>query len=357
MALSGIRIFRIFGIDVTLHWTFILMLLAVLLLGSEFLFLLFVLLFACVLIHEFSHSVTALRNGVKVREIILLPIGGASIIDELDIDPKVEFNISVVGPISSLLLGGIFGVLVVFSPPGIITEILQFLFIINIFLGVSNLIPAFPMDGGRVLESYLQERMDEYDATMLTVKVSMYMLGLILIGAIAFMGFQVYSQNFNQGIVDYAAFELIYTLIIVFFLYGGAKQEEETAVMRKRTEGLKLLDMVSKDYFLVDSGISMKELYARVKRSKKHRIFTRSGSAYYYVDLSKIRKVQKLQPIGIKDLLVSLPNIDYMTGVIDALNRVNSGPGIAAVTKNGKLMGIVTVQSISAFISLHMASK
>jgi len=357
MALSGIRIFRIFGIDVTLHWTFILMLLAVLLLGSEFLFLLFVLLFACVLIHEFSHSVTALRNKIKVREIILLPIGGASIIDELNIDPKVEFNISVVGPISSLLLGGIFGILVVFAPPGIITEVLQFMFIINIFLGISNLIPAFPMDGGRVLESYLQEKMDAYDATMLTVKVSMYMLGLILIGAIAFMGFQVYSQNFSQGIVDYAAFEFVYTLIIVFFLYGGAKQEGETAVMRKRTDGLKLSDMVSKDYFLVGSDISMKGLYSRVKRSKKHRIFTRTGNAYCYVDLSRIRKVQKAQSVGIKDLMVPLPNIDYMTGVIDALNKVNSGPGIAAVTKNGKIIGIVTVQSISAFISLHMASK
>ena len=357
MALSGIRIFRIFGIDVTLHWTFILMLLAVLLLGSEFLFLLFVLLFACVLIHEFSHSVTALRNRIKVREIILLPIGGASIIDELGIDPKVEFNISVVGPISSLLLGGIFGVLVVFSPPGMITEILQFMFIINIFLGVSNLIPAFPMDGGRVLESYLQEKMDMYDATMLTVKVSMYMLGVILVAAIVFIGYQISSQNFNQGIVDYAAFEFIYTLIIVFFLYGGAKQEEETAIMRKRTDGLKLSDMVSKDYFLVDSDISIKGLYARVKRSKKHRIFTKSGNSYYYVDLSRIRKIRDLHSVGIGDLLVPLPSIDCMTSVIDTLNKVNSGPGIAAVTKNGKLIGIVTVQSISAFISLHMASK
>lgn len=357
MALSGIRIFRIFGIDVTLHWTFILMLLAVLLLGSYFLFLLFVLLFACVLIHEFSHSVTALRNRIKVREIILLPIGGASMIDDLNIDPRVEFNIAVVGPISSLLLGGIFGILVAFSPPGIITEILQFIFIINIFLGVSNLIPAFPMDGGRVLESYLQEKMDAYDATMLTVKVSKYMLALILIGAIAFMAFQAYSQNFSQGIVDYAAFEFLYTLIIVFFLYGGAKQEEETAVIRRRTDGLKLLDMISMDYFLVDSGISLKRLYGRMKRSKKQRILTRMGGIYYYLDLSRIRKIQKAQTVGIKDLFVQLPSLDYTTNVIDALNKVGNGPGIAAVTRNGKIIGVVTAQGISAFISLHMASK
>ncbi len=357
MALSGIRIFRIFGIDVTLHWTFILMLLAILLLGSYFLFLLFVLLFICVLIHEFSHSITALRNNIKVREIILLPIGGASIIDDTNIDPKVEFNISVVGPISSLVLGGIFGVLVALSPPGIITEVLQYLFIINIFLGVSNLIPAFPMDGGRVLESYLQEKKDAYDATMLTVKVSNYMLALITIGAVVFMAYQIYSQQFSQQIIDYAAFEFLYTMIIVFFLYGGARQEKETAIIRKMTAGITLSDVVSKDYYLIDYKISMKELYSRIKKTKKHRILTRMGDAYYYVDLSRIRRSVKNRSFVIKDLAVQLPELDYRTGIIDAIAKAGSWPGIIVVTRNGKMAGVATEHGMSTFISLHMASK
>ncbi len=349
MALSGMRIFRVFGIDVTMHWTFILMLLAVLLLGSYFLFLLFVLLFACVLIHELSHSVTALRNKIKVREIILLPIGGASMIDELNIDPKVEFNISIVGPISSLLLGGVFGIFVIFTPPGMITEIVQYMFIINIFLGVSNLVPAFPMDGGRVLESYLQERMGRYDATMLTVKVSKYMLALIVIAAIGFIAYQNYG-------VDYSAFEFLYTMIIVFFLYGGAKQEEETAIIRKRTDGIRLSDVISKEYSLIGSGAGLKELYDKIRRSKKHRIFTRIGNSYYYVDLSRLRKNNK-GSIRVKDLVAEIPNMDYDANVIDALAKVGSGPGIAIVTKKGKMVGIVTEQGIRTIISLHMASS
>ncbi len=346
----GLRIFRVFGIDVNLHWTFIAMLLLVFLLGSAVFFILFVLLFACVLIHELSHSITALRNRIKVREIVLLPIGGASVIDDIHIDPKVEFNISVVGPISSLVLGGVFGIFAALSPPGLATQILQYLFIINIFLGVSNLIPAFPMDGGRVMRSYLEERMDKFKATMLTVRISKYMMVLIVIAAIAYIAVQSYS-------IDYKAFDFMYTVIIVFFLYGGAQAEERSAVMRKRTERIKLMDMASKDYSLVKAGIGINGLYATIKRTKRQRIFTLIGGKYYYIDVSKIESVSKKKLPEIKDIAVPVPNIDYRTNVVDAFSKLEAGAGIAAVMKGKRMAGMVTAQGMKAFISLHIASK
>ena len=147
MAQGSVRIGRIAGIDIELHWLFILLILFFIYL-SPLLGFIWILLFVCVLIHELSHSITALRNGIKVSRIILMPIGGASIINDIGINPEAELNISVAGPLMSFVLGGIFGILVIFTPPGIITYIVQYLFLINILLGVFNILPAFPMDGG-----------------------------------------------------------------------------------------------------------------------------------------------------------------------------------------------------------------
>ena len=169
MANGSVGIGKIAGINIELHWMFIL-LIALFFFISPLLGLIWILLFVCVLIHELSHSITARRNGIKVVKIVLLPIGGASMIEEINIDPRVEFNIAIVGPIMSLFLGGLFGILVLFTPPGMITFIVQYLFVINIFLGIFNILPAFPMDGGRVLRSYLENKHNFYEATMLTAK-------------------------------------------------------------------------------------------------------------------------------------------------------------------------------------------
>ena len=126
MSQGSVRIGKIVGIDIELHWLFILLILFFIWL-SPLLGFIWILLFVCVLIHELSHSITAIHNGIKVTKIILLPIGGASIIDQTEMDPNVEFNISIAGPIMSLALGGIFGIMVIFTPPGILTYIVQYL--------------------------------------------------------------------------------------------------------------------------------------------------------------------------------------------------------------------------------------
>ena len=126
MADASLGIGKIFGVAVELHWTFIALLLITLLL-SPYAFVLIALLFVCVLIHELLHCIVSMRNGINVRKIILLPIGGASIIDQVSIAPEVEFNVAIAGPLMSLLLGVAFGAMVVIAPPGIANQILQFL--------------------------------------------------------------------------------------------------------------------------------------------------------------------------------------------------------------------------------------
>lgn len=356
MANGSVRIGKIMGIDIELHWLFILLILFFfyisLLPGSNpLLGWIIVLLFVCVLIHELAHSVTALRNGIGVSRIILLPIGGASIINDVNIDPAVEFNVSIAGPVMSLLLGGIFGVLVLFTPEGVLTYIAQFLFLINILLGVFNILPAFPMDGGRVLRSYLERKRGLYDATMLTIEVSKYCMALIIIGTLAIFFIPTpYSLGSKELI-------LIWDLIIVFFLYQGMSAERSNIIMKRDTSGMKIGDAVTKNYAIVDYNAKPARLYQLLKSKKEHIMLSRMpDGTYALVDM--FNKATLNSAKSVKDLLVPIPNLPYSTSMSDAMAKLDaSGRQVGVVVKGKSLVGLVTVSHINAFITLHMLSR
>ncbi|MBD3342809.1 MAG: CBS domain-containing protein [Candidatus Lokiarchaeota archaeon] len=154
----------------------------------------FIILFS-ILIHELSHSLMAQRYGLKVSEIELYLFGGVSKIEEEPRTPKSEFIISFVGPLSSILLGLIFLGTLFFSPftyaPWISITLL-YSGISNIGLGIFNLLPAFPMDGGRVLRAYLWNRKkDLLSATKTASRIGSFIgYGLMFLGflQILFLG-------------------------------------------------------------------------------------------------------------------------------------------------------------------------
>ncbi|MGC8586847.1 MAG: site-2 protease family protein [Candidatus Micrarchaeia archaeon] len=345
---GDVPIGRLFGIEISLHWTFILLVLFVLLI-SLYLSLLIILLFICVLVHELAHSITSIRNGIKVKKIMLLPIGGASIIDSVDINPKVEFNIAIVGPIMSLFLGGISGIAVIFSPPGIITQVLQFLFEINILLGVFNLLPVFPMDGGRVFRSYLQKRHNFFDATMITIKASEYIMAAIVIGTV---GFALFATGYS---VSYREFMSIWDLIIVMFLYGGVQAEKENAIIKRDTKGLYVGDAKSRSFVFVSPDRKISYLYKMLKKYGEHIMVTKIGNDFAIVDIFKKEKMK--DAVYVRDIARIIPKVSAKAGVADALSRMESTEsGIMAVVQNGRLAGIVTSSQLQAFITLHLAS-
>lgn len=342
------KIGRIWGIDIELHWTFIALLVVTLLLSlpSGFLFVLIVLLFVCVLIHELSHSFVSLSNKIRVSRIVLLPLGGISIIDAVDIDPHIEFNIAIAGPLMSLLLGSLFGFLVVFSPPGPMTELLQFLFEINILLGVFNLLPAFPTDGGRVFRSWLERKYNEYRATMLTIKASNIVMGLFIAGTLVFV--LLISAPFY-----YKEFVFLWNLLIVFFLYNGAQSEKAVMEVKRQTKGVNLEHLATKRFVFVKPDSDAQQLYDTVKRTREHLLITRLGDGYAYVNLLKR---EKLRPgMLARDIAAKIPSVDIRENIVDALESMESNEaGIAAVTRHGKLVGVVTLSHIQAFLSLHV---
>lgn len=343
------KIGKIFGIDIELHWTFILLLVAILIFGGITAFVTLVLLFVCVLIHELSHCFVSLRNKVKVSKVILMPLGGFSVINQIGLEHKVEFNIAIAGPLMSVLLGCIFGVLVVLAPLGPVSQMLQLLFLINLLLGVFNLLPAFPMDGGRVFKSYLERKYNQYRATMLTIKIGNIVMVLALLGTLVFV-------LLISASIYYKEYVFMGNLIVIFFIYGGAQTEKELMEMRHYSKGMNVSEVTSKHFVLVKASDRAQEMYDAVRRTKMHLLLTKLNGGYGYVNI--LRK-EKIRPgVSAWEVAVKIPSIDMGRNIVDAFEEMEANEvGIAAVTSRNKLVGVVTLSHLQTFLSLHVLRK
>jgi Zn-dependent protease len=217
---SSVKLGKLFGIPISLHLTFILF---VAFLGMVYAFqggakaaiagVSFILaLFLSVTLHELGHSLVARRFGIKVRGIVLLPIGGVSQIEEMPEKPSQEFLMAVAGPATSVLLGLLLGAasLLLYGPGATFkTTLTGGLFIpdlarVNLLLAIFNLLPGFPMDGGRIFRSALARAMPFERATMIAAAVGrVFAIGLGLIGL----------------------FTNIWLVLIAVFIYFGASAE------------------------------------------------------------------------------------------------------------------------------------
>ncbi|EMI45861.1 site-2 protease family protein [Rhodopirellula sp. SWK7] len=173
---------RFAGIDVRLHWTFLLLPLWIyfssLASGSGALaatgsVLMILAVFACVLLHEFGHALTARRFGIPTRDITLLPIGGVASLERMPREPWKELAIAVAGPaVNVVIAASLFAALWIVNPVvGSVSSFVSQLAIINVALVVFNMLPAFPMDGGRVLRSLLAMRLPYLRATVIAARV------------------------------------------------------------------------------------------------------------------------------------------------------------------------------------------
>ncbi len=347
MASDSVKIGKIWGINVNLHWTFILLMLFFLLLSTK-LFLVFLLLFVCVFVHELAHARTALKNKVPVSEIVLTPLGGATSIDQTNVDPRVEFNISIVGPITSFFIGGILGIFAALTPPGIITYTLQLLFELNIALGVLNILPAFPLDGGRVFRSYLERRYDYFKATVMTVKLSKYI-------AVAFVILPLIYFYFQAESIDYKILEFFIYAFVGAFLYGASSAEMQNAIIKKDAKGLTVAKALSKGFIVVSPKIELKRLYKLVEKKGVYTVLTKTEKGFMLLDLFRRRLNTGSHA---SDIAMPIPQLNPKTSVIDALQKLeSSGIGVAVVIRNSRPIGIVSTQNLNALLSLHLMER
>ena len=328
-----------------------------------------IILFVSVLLHELAHSIIALRYGIKVRQIILFIFGGMSDIEEeipgggeVSKEFGKEFKIAVVGPVTSFIIAGVLGIILVLvsliNVNGVsdlsssmvlnITKgVLWYGMVINIILGGFNLIPAFPMDGGRILRAALLRWKKDFDqATRISVKA-----GIVMSYGFMGMGFLImFSGSFVSG---------MWLLLIGWFLNSGAQSylsEHElmrvlstiplSAIMNTRTitVGKHLtIDSLIENYFNVYSKDSFPVVSSDPNANRLLGMIT-------FKDASNIpdteRSQTKLNEIMIpkEDLIIMSENRKANEALLQ-ISRKRMGK-VFVCDDDGKLIGVVSKTDI-----------
>jgi Zn-dependent protease len=264
---GSLRIGRVAGIDVYINvsWLIILVLLTFSLAvdwfpttypGQSFSiylilgFIATVLLFVSVLLHELAHSLVARMRGLSVKNIVLFVFGGVSNIEQEPKSAGVEFQMAFVGPLTSLLIGAIsYGLLLLVGRgPGPLAATLSYLATANIFLGIFNLLPGFPLDGGRVLRSVIWKVTGSASkATRIATTVGQIVAFLFILGGI---------WLFFTG----AAISGIWLGFIGWFLLSAAQAARTQVALEESFRGVTVAQMMKPDPLTVPANISLQKL-------------------------------------------------------------------------------------------------
>jgi Zn-dependent protease/CBS domain-containing protein len=236
------KIAKILGIDVRIHITFFL-LLAFIGLGSyqsggpagAVQGVLFIcLVFLCVLLHEFGHAIAARRYGIRTPDITMLPIGGVARLERMPEKPGQELVVAIAGPLVNVVIAGTLTLIFGFSGDLLhlgtlddgATSLPQKLIRVNALLVLFNMIPAFPMDGGRVLRAFLAMRLPYAHATQIAANV-----GQLMAFAFGFLGI--------TGFLGTTSVQPMLILVAVF-VYFGAQSEAAHAQLKNVSAGLRV---------------------------------------------------------------------------------------------------------------------
>ena len=303
-------------------------------------------LFAGVFIHELAHSLHAKSKGVKIHSITLLIFGGISSMEETTPDPRVELPMALVGPLSSLGVG-IICVAIMYliqfllgSTPvaGVAVFIFGYLGLLNVFLFGFNLLPAFPMDGGRILRAFLARSMPLNRATRIAATVG-----------------KVFAVIF--GIIGIVFLHPI-LLLIAFFIYVGASQESTAMQYNFLLRDVTVGDIMAREVMTVSPTMPIREV-TDLMYTTKHLGFPVEERGFItgmvtLADVHKIalpdREAMQVRDIMTRGAIVLSPTAP----VIDAL-RIMSAQNIGRipVMEGDRLVGIVTRTDIMKVIELR----
>ncbi|MHC1604565.1 MAG: M50 family metallopeptidase [Candidatus Methanofastidiosia archaeon] len=325
----SVNVGKIVGIPIRLDITFILLIFLTFFGGFE-LFVLMIILFFIVLFHELCHSIVALKYGVKIESITLFPLGGLSQMEE--IPKKNELAIAAIGPLANFLLAGVFFIVVkglghevYFTASLDAKNLINSFFSVNILLGLFNLLPAFPLDGGRILRSLLAERFDYAKATHISVKIGQAIsFGLVFIGAI-----------YNW-----------FLIVIALFIFLGGLGESSRLSIEKALDGMNVKDVMRRGFVVIDEEETVSMAIEKMKRSREVIMPVVSGKIFKGAlgiqDISpvkeEIRNAVKVKDIYSETCMVLSP--DAQAGRIYLKMELNN-VDVAFITEDDKITGML----------------
>lgn len=312
-----------------------------------------VVFFLSLLAHELAHAVVATRNGIRVEGITLWLFGGvAKLLDEAR-DPGTDLRVAGVGPLVSLLLSAAFALLAVgavgLGIEGLLVGVLGWLALINGVLAAFNLVPAAPLDGGRILRALLWRRHGDRTRAAVTASRAGRGFGLALIG----LGLAVLVMLPGLG--------GLWFMLIGWFIMNAASAEEQHARLQASLGGVRIADVMSHPVMTVPEDLPVEDLIEHYVWSSRYSAFPvvdETGRARGLVTLDHIRQVPAEQravtavvsiarPIG--DLVVVEPAA-RLTDLLPALS--SSSERRALVVEDGRLVGLVSTTDIARALEL-----
>lgn len=329
-----------FGIPVRIHFTFPLILV---IFGAEawlrgtwqdglWAVLLVASIFVCVVLHEFGHSLQVRRYGIAVRDIVLLPIGGMARAEGIPEKPRQEIIVAISGPIVNFSLAAILlGVLLLHSGPvDLENNFIANLIAINIVLGTFNLIPAYPMDGGRILRGVLASRMHYLRATR-------------------------YAKNIGQVIailfvvVAFIDSRLVMLPLIAFFVFFGAISEERAIRIKYTLRDKRLGDLLAEHRVGLNADLILEEaaLHIQDTNLRAFPVTDAMGNLLGAVlrgDIEEAVKEGKGDSPVRAVLKTNVPLLSAETSAVQAYHFLKSkGHRLTAVSREGIFAGFVAL--------------
>jgi len=350
---------KIAGIRIEVHWTFSLLLIWVIFLdiqrgGTTYTALmniiLILLLFLCVILHELGHALTARHFGIVTKKITLLPIGGVASLEKMPEKPGQELLVALAGPAVNVLIAlllyltvpikNYFGLdadslIQLLSAPSLET-ILFYLFIANLMLVVFNLIPAFPMDGGRVFRAILAFTMDRARATRIAAGLGQYL-------AVVFFIIGLFYNPF--------------LILIALFIFLGAYSENQMVQQKSMVEGHKVQEALLTNITFLHPENSLKDVFAIILAgTEKDFVVAENGAIkgiLYHKDILKNAQNGSIKVKAIMDTkFKTMKSMDELTLFFDLINTQKQR--FFPVTDNTqKLIGAIDLTNVSEFLILQ----
>ena len=296
-------------------------------------------LFVSVTLHELGHSWVALRYDLEIESITLWILGGLAALSEIPREWNREFWIAIAGPITSVLVGGVCyaGLLVVPADLDVVRFVAGWLAIVNVTLAVFNLLPAFPMDGGRILRALLARSRPYASATRIAGRI-----GVVFAVLFAVVG----VLNFNPIL-----------LLLAWFIYGAATTESRAVLLDELLEGITVGDIMTPNPRTIEADTTLGAFADRMIRERQTVYPVTDGGevvgAVSLADLKGARNADR-DETTIRSVMREVPRLDIDADAFDALAAYSGREGmLALVTENGAVAGVLSDSDYSHALTIQ----
>ena len=352
------RVARIGGTEIRIHFTFLLLLAffawiyarqggaPAAVRGVIFISVLFL----CVLLHEFGHAVAARRYGIHTPDITLLPIGGVARLQRMPDRPMEELVVAIAGPLVNVVIAAaiwlglgaravIFGEVPIGNPQ---VPMLNQVMWVNVVLVLFNLIPAFPMDGGRVLRALLATRMNYARATQIAATV-----GQLLAFAFGFIGLILPNPLL---------------IFIALFVYMGAAQEAAMTQMRELARHSAVSDAMIRDFRILPATATLADAADALLATSQREFPVADGAGNVVGLLTREDLVAGLKqqgaaaPIG-GSMRPGVKNVTNHSSLEEAFRVMSEGqlPAVMVLDRAGHAVGMITPENVGELMMIRSA--